>query len=469
GADGAEKLKVLLVSANFLPMLGVNPEIGRNFLSADDQPDVDGVAMISNGLWQRRFGSDKKTIGQTITLDNHTFTVIGVLPPDFHFADNFADSYDIWVPLALDQKQEYGNQIFHFLHVIGRLKPGVTPAQSQSELETIRIRYQSTRPANFMPLDGQARVTSLHDKLVGDTRQLLFILLGAVSLILLIACVNVANLLLSRGAARQREFAIRSSLGAGRLRLIQQMLTESMLLAFIGAAFGLALAFGLTRALVTISASGGFGQISHVATVNFDIRVLGFTLVVAFVTGALFGLAPTLQLSRPNLNDTIKQGGHGTSFYRARLRSLLMVTEVTLAIVLLVGAGLLIRSFVNLLEVDPGYRADNRLTMRISLSDQLYQKPSQRNAFYREALRRILSIPGVRSVGATNSLPLSRPVFSAYLATPGQAQDPDEHQAGVPVEIVSPDYFRTIEIPLKSGRFFTERDDAQAPAVVILS
>src|SRR5215475_12344164 len=469
GAGESEKLKAIQVSANFLSTLGVQPKFGRNFLSADDQPGVEGVAMISDGLWRRRFGADQKAVGQTIVLEGHRFTIIGALPPDFRFADNYADNYDIWLPLALNQKQEYGNQIFHFLYVIGRLKPGVTRAQSQSELEVIRTRYQSTRPANYMPLDGQARVASLHDKLVGDTRQLLFILLGAVSLILLIACVNVANLLLSRGAVRQKEFAIRSSLGAGRSRLIQQMLTESVLLALIGSAFGLALAFGLTRALVTLAARDGFGEISHVATINIDLKVLGFTLVVACVTGALFGLAPAYQLSRPNFNDAIKVGGHGASFHRGRLRSLLMVTEVTLAIVLLVGAGLLIRSFVNLLEVNPGYRSDNRLMMRVSLSNQLYQKPSQREAFYRDALQRISSIPGVESVGATDSLPLSRFAFSGWLKVPGQTQKPNSQQPPTPVGIVTPDYFRTMGIPLKSGRLFTDRDDAQAPGVAILS
>jgi len=468
-AGESEKLKCIMVSANFLSTLGVQPELGRNFISADDQPGVEGVVMISDGLWQRRFGADMKAVGQTITLDDHRFTVIGVLPHDFRFADNFADNYDVWLPLALDQKQEYGNGVFHFLFVIGRLKPGVTRAQSQSELEAIRTRYQSTRPSYFMQVDGQARVSSLHDKLVGDTRQLLLILLGAVSLILLIACANVANLLLSRGVVRQKEFAIRSSLGAGRLRLIRQMLTESVLLAFIGAAFGLALAFGLTRALVTLAARDGFGQISHFSTINIDIKVLGFTLIVACVTGALFGLAPAYQLSRPNLNGSIKEGGHSASFHRGRLRSLLMVTEVTLAIVLLVGAGLLIRSFVNLLEVNPGYRSDNRLMMRVSLSNQLYQKPSQREAFYRDALQRISSIPGVESVGATDSLPLSRFAFSGWLKVPGQTQKPNSQQPPTPVGIVTPDYFRTMGIPLKSGRLFTDRDDAQAPGVAILS
>jgi len=469
GAGESEKLKCIMVSANFLSTLGVQPELGRNFISADDQPGVEGVVMISDGLWQRRFGADKKAVGQTITLDDHRFTVIGVLPHGFRFADNFADNYDVWLPLALDQKQEYGNGVFHFLFVIGRLKPGVTRAQSQSELEAIRTRYQSTRPSYFMQVDGQARVSSLHDKLVGDTRQLLLILLGAVSLILLIACANVANLLLSRGAVRQKEFAIRSSLGAGRLRLIRQMLTESVLLAFIGSAFGLALACGLTRALITLAARDGFGQISHFSTINIDIKVLGFTLVVACVTGALFGLAPAYQLSRPNLNDAIKEGGHSASFHRGRLGSLLMVTEVTFAIVLLVGAGLLIRSFVNLMEINPGYRADNRLTMRVSLLNQLYKKPSQREAFYRDALQRISSIPGVESVGATNSLPLSRFQQVFYLGLPNQAPKPAGQELGTPVVIVTPDYFRTIGIPLKSGRFFTDRDDDQAPRVMILN
>ena len=451
------------VTANFLSTLGVQLGLGRNFISADDQPGAGGVAIISNGLWQRRFSSDKNAVGQSIIMDDHSYTIVGVLPPDFRYSEN----YDVWVPFALTQS-EYG-QNFHLLYLIGRLKPGITPQQSQSELEVIRTKYQNARAANLMPLDGQTRVSSLHNKLVGDTRQALIHSGWSVSLILLIACVNVANLLLSRGAVRQKEFAIRSSLGASRLRLVQQMLTESVLLAFIGAAVGLALAFGLTRALVTLAASDGFGQISHLSNINIDIKVLGFTLIVACVTGALFGLMPALQLSRPNLNNSIKESGHSASFHRGRLRSLLMATEITFAIILLVGAGLLIRSFVNLLEVNPGYESDNRLTMRVSLSSQLYQMPNQRDEFYSEALRHISSIPGVESVGATNSLPLSRFMLTAWLTVPGREQVANSQQPPTPIGVVTPDYFRTMGIPLKSGRLFNDRDDAQTSRVVILS
>ena len=350
------------------------------------------------------------------------------------------------------------------LSVIGRLKPGFTPEQAQSELETIRA-HSLVHP----PRQGQTRVTALHDKLVGNTRQLLVILLGAVSLILLIACANVANLLLSRGAARQKEFAIRASLGAGRLRLVRQMLTESFVLAFVGGALGLIIAFWLTKALVVLASTNGFGEISHLVSINIDLRVLGFAIALACVTGMLFGLVPAFQLSRPNLNDSLKDGGRVGVFHRGRLRGLLMVTEVTLAIVLLVGAGLLIRSFVNLMEVNPGYRSESRLTMRVSLSDERYQQRSQREAFYGEALQRISLLPGVESIGAINHLPLSSFQIAGWMRVPGRSQTPGNQPPPTPIGIVTPDYFRTMGIPLRSGRLFTERDNSESRRVLILS
>ncbi len=376
GAGEPERLDGNRVSAGFFTLLGVTPLLGRNFLPAEDRAGGERAAIISHSLWQRRFSADQNIIGRSITLDNQSYAVVGVLPPDFRFTHPF----EVWVPLALDPQQERGNQQISILSAIARLKPGTTREQAQAELETIRSRFESARQGGRPLFDGQVRLASLHTKLVGETRRPLLILLGAVFSVLLIACANVANLLLSRAAVRQKEFAIRASLGAGRWRLMRQMLTESLLLALGGGLLGLLLAFGLTKALVALAAADTFGDISHLTTISIDLRVLGFTLLVSFITGALFGLVPAIQLSRPNLNDSLKEGGRGSGFHRSRLRHLLMVTEVALAIVLLTGAGLLIRSFVKLLEVNPGYRPASLLTMRVSLPDQRYEQRSQREA-----------------------------------------------------------------------------------------
>jgi len=464
GLGDPEKVDTNFVTASFFPTLGIQPFIGRLLLPADEKPGAESVTVISYSFWQRRFGSDPNVAGRTMVLDDKRYTIIGVLPAHYRFFEHS----DVWVPLAADLMQQYG---VSNVSSIGRLKPGVTTEQAQSELESIKTNVENSRTdgnISFGP-NKIVQVTSLHTKLVGDTRSLLLILLGAVGLVLLIACANVANLLLSRGAARQREFAIRSSLGAGRFRLIRQMLTESIMLALIGGIFGLALALWLTKALVTWTSNGGFGLIASVETINIDLKVLGFTIAVSCLIGALFGLAPAIQLSRLNLNDSLKvSGAVGTSRHN-RLRGLLMVTEVTLAIVLLVGAGLLIRSFINLLEVNPGYRTDSRLTMRVSLSDQRYRQRSQQTAFYQEVINRISSLPGVESAAAINHLPLTRfNMITGWVRVPGRPVTPNT-PGGIPVGIVTPNYFQSMGIPLLAGRVFTEGDNADSPRVIILS
>ena len=464
GLGDPEKVDTTFVTASFFPTLGIQPFIGRLFLPTDEKPAAESVTVISYGFWQRRFGSDPDVTGRTMVLDDKVYTVIGVLPAHYRFFEHS----DVWAPLAVDLMQQYG---VSNVSSIGRLKPGVTTVQAQSELESIKTSVESSRTdgnISFGP-DKIVQVTSLHRKLVGDTRSLLLILLGAVGLVLLIACANVANLLLSRGAARQREFAIRSSLGAGRFRLIRQMLTESVMLALIGGIFGLALAFWLTKALVVLTSKGGFGLIASVETINIDLKVLGFTVAVSCLIGALFGLAPAIQLSRLNLNDSLKVGGSVVTSGHNRLRGLLMVTEVTLAIVLLVGAGLLIRSFVNLLEVNPGYRTESRLTMRVSLSDQRYRQRSQQTAFYQEAIDRISSLPGVESAAAINHLPLTRfNMIAGWVRVPGKPVTPNT-PGGIPIGIVTPNYFQSMGIPLLAGRVFTDGDNADSPRVIILS
>jgi putative ABC transport system permease protein len=464
GAGETERLDANHVSAQFFTLLGAQLLLGRNFLPAEDRPGGERAAIISHGLWQRRFNSDRQIIGRSITLNNQSYTVVGVLPPDFHFIHPF----DVWTSLALDPAQGQGMVV----NAIGRLKPGVTREQTQVELETISRRIGSGASPDDTLLFDRTSLISLHERLVGNTRPLLLILLGAVSLILLIACANVANLQLSRAAVRQREFAVRAALGARSWRLIRQMLTESWLLALAGGALGLLLAFLLTKAFVAMTPTDMFGDIARLSPINLDLSVLGFTSIVSLLTGTLSGLAPAFQLSRPNapnLNDSLKEGGRGHSFQGTRLRHLLMVTEIALAIVLLAGAGLLMRSFVKVLEVDPGYRPDNLLTAQVSTPTYRPQEGSRRKAFYREILQRVSALPGVESAGAISHLPLTDFQLQGWLRLPGHSQFLNLDQPGIPFGVVSEDYFRTMGIPLRAGRVFNERDRSDGQRVVILS
>ncbi len=464
GMGEPERLDASRVTAQFFALLGVQPLLGRDFLPAEDRPGGERVAIISHSLWRRRFSADQGIIGRSITLNDQSYAVVGVLPPDFRFIHPF----DVWVPLALNPAQTPGGAQSYIPNAIARLRPGATLEQARAELDTISRGFGGPQSADE-PLFDKVQMVSLHKRLVGDTRLLLLVLLGAVSLILLIACVNVANLLLSRAAARQKEFAVRSALGAGQWRLMRQMLMESWLLALGGGALGLLLAFWLAKALVALAAADTFGDIARLATINIDLRVLGFTSLVSLLTGTLFGLAPAWQFSRPNLNDSLKEGEPGQGIHRARLRHLLMVTEVALAIVLLVGAGLLARSFVKLLEVDPGYRSESLLTLRVNLPESRYEQGGRLMAFYHEILRRVSSLPGVESAGASNHLPLDGNQLAGWLRLPGSQQYMDLGQPAIPIGAVSEDYFRTMGIPLRAGRVFTEHDHSEAPRVVILS
>src|SRR5262245_304832 len=364
GAGEPEWMQCGVVTSDFFPTLGAQFALGRNILAVEDRPGGERVAIISHSLWQRRFNSDPNVIGRAITLNDQSHAIIGVLPPNFRFIQPL----DLWTPMALDAKQEHGNQRITVLDVIARLKPGVSRELAQAELADIRHRYESAKPKNVMSFAGnRARVIPLHQQLVGDARRLLFILFGAVGLVLLIACANVANLTLARAAARGSEMAIRAALGAGRVRLMRQTLTESLLLAAVGGLCGLLLAYGLTKTIVSLNSAGALGQISNLARIGIDSNVLLFTLLVSLLTGVVFGLFPSLQTSRPDLNASLKEGGRGGGFHRGRARQSLMIAEVAMTITLLVGAGLLVRSFVNLFRVNPGFRAENVLTARLSL------------------------------------------------------------------------------------------------------
>lgn len=465
GTGEPERVDVGQVSAGFLPMLEAQPlPGGRNFMSSEDAPGRARVAILSHSLWQRRFGGEQNIIGKPIMLNDAEFTVIGVLPQDFRFFYRF----DVFVPLALDPQQQLSGDARYYGTTVARIKPGVSVEQSLAELDTLQQRYELTRPEGSRRIDSRTRAIPLQEQLLGERRRPLLVLLGAVALVLLIACANVGNLLLARATGRASELAIRSALGASRLQLIRQMLIESLVLAVLGGAAGLLLATWLTRLLGSLNAVDTFGDMGQMAKIAIDGRVLGFTLLISLVTGLLFGLFPALRLSRPDLNDSLKEGARGSSPHGRRLRSALMVGEVAMAIVLLVGAGLLIRSFAKLLHVDPGYRAENLLTARISLPPR-YQGNARRVQFYDQVLQRLAAMPGVVSTGITSHLPLTSYNLGSRIRVEGRNVQPGEREPSAPVARVSPDYFRTMGIGLLSGRTFNDGDTEGEPGVALLS
>ncbi|MGH9846946.1 MAG: ABC transporter permease, partial [Blastocatellia bacterium] len=460
GSGEPERVEVGKISASFFKALGAQPLAqGRNFIAAEDKPGGAPVVILSYGLWQRRYNSDQGSIGKTITLNDASFTVIGVAPIHFRYFHPF----DVWVPLAIDLQKDRASGNIAFQPTIARLKPGVTPEQARAELDTILQRYETTKPEGTPRLvENRTRLTPLRDYLLGETRRPLLVLLGAVALVLLIACANVANLLLARAVTRQKELAIRAALGAGRWRLMRQMLTECLLLALAGGAVGLLLAAWLTSLLDALNANDTLGEAGRLAAITIDPRVLGFTLLISLVTGLLSGLLPTLRLWQPNLNLALKEAGRSSSVHLRGWRSALMVGEVALAIVLLIGAGLLIRSFVKLLEVDPGYRAENLLTARVQLPSR-YGEKARRVQFYDQLLPRLAALPGVASVGATSHLPLLGYNLGAMLSVEGRAP------LDVPISAINPDYFRTMGIGLRAGRLLNDSDTEGAPSVAVLS
>jgi putative ABC transport system permease protein len=464
GAGEPERVEVGQISASFLQLLGVQPlPGGRNFSAAEDKPGGDRVAILSHALWQRRYNGNQDIVGRSVTLNDANFTVIGVAPENFRYFQNF----DVWLPLALDPVAQLAGETRYYGTTVARLKPGVSIEQAQAEMDALSQRYEMTRPEGKSRIESRTRLVPLQDYLLGERRRPLLVLLGAVGLVLLIACANVANLLLARAGAREKELAIRGALGAERLRLARQLLTECLLLATAGSAAGLLLASWITGLIGSLNSTNALGEMGRVAAITIDLRVLGFTLLITLVTGLLFGLLPALRLSRADLNVSLKEGGRGGLHGRG-LRNALMVSEVALAIVLLIGAGLLIRSFVKLLDVDPGYRAENLLTAKIALPPR-YRDNSQRAQFYERILQRLAALPGVTSVGATSHLPLTGYNMGATLRVEGRAPHPGEREPSAPIARVSPDYFRTMGISLRAGRLINDGDTQDAPSVALLT
>src|SRR5436190_94212 len=487
GAGPAERIVTGAVTADFFPLLGVQPAVGRNFTREEDTPNGPKAAILGHGLWQSRFGGDAEVLGRTITLNEQSYTVVGILPARFQYPEQF----QLWTPLALGETG--GTFVMHgegmmLLKAIARLKPGVTLQQAQAELQTIARRIQpagrtATPGGNPRPRgegsegseggeggDSVLRLVGLHEQIVGDVKGALLVLLGAVALVLLIACANVANLLLARAAARQREMAVRAALGAGRLRVARQLLTESVLLSLAGGGLGLLLAFWGVQTL------GQWSEASLPAMhgIGIDAWVLAFTLGVSVVTGLLFGLAPAFQVSRTDVNAALKQESRGdTGGHRHRLRHLLVVSEVALSLVLLIGAGLLLKSFSRLNEVDPGFRTEGVLTFQVTLTGE--KSSPQKVNFIEQILERLRALPGVQAAAATDSLPLTQ--FNRITVAEVEGRPPIDlsrvHKPGEVTPVSRPtvtlDYFNAMGIPLRNGRAFTSQDARPAAGVVIVT
>ena len=456
GAGEPIDLRGSYVSHGLLEILRISPQLGRTFTASEDRPDEDAVVILGYDLWQRNFGGDSNILGRKIMLNSRPRTVIGVMPKDFRFPE----VSELWAPLALTTKEF--TRTDHGLSCIARLKDGVTVTEAQAEMHTIASRIEAQNPVTNEGLG--VKVTSLHQSLAGDYRQALLILLGVVGCVLLVACVNVANLMLARASARQREFALRAALGAGRWRIVRQLLIESLLLAIAGGTLGFALSLCALHLLLTAIPI----QLPFWMKFGIDLRVLGFTIAITLLTGLIFGAAPALQTSRVDLNDTLKEGGRGTVGGRGRSRSLLVVTEIALSLVLLVGAGLMIQSFLRLQRVNIGLDAKNVLTTSFSLPQAKYREPEQRATFFKQLIERVRALPGVEAVSATATVPLSGGGWGRSLTIEGYPVLPVGQAPMIQHTVVTPGYFRTMGIPLLSGRDFADADTKDVPGVTIV-
>jgi putative ABC transport system permease protein len=451
------------VSPEYFDVLGIRPELGRVFTTEEDRPSS-GVVVISHGLWQRRFGGRRDVIGRQLRMGVTPVTVVGVMPEGFEYPFR-ADRQDFWEPLNDRPAPDRDQRDSHSYRVIARMKPGVTLEQANAELDTISRRLEQQYPdSNTTTLAAGA---SMHEEMTRDVRPALLILLGAVGLVLLIACANVANLLLARAAGRQREIAIRTALGASRWRVVRQLLVESLLLALAGGACGLLLALWGTDVLV----AAGPANIPRVGQAGLDARVLAFTMLVSVLTGVVFGLVPALQASRTDLTGGLKEGSRGSTEgpRRSRVRSALVVAEVALSLVLLIGAGLLIRSFVRLMQTDPGFDPARVVALDIPLGSKRYDTPEKQSAFFAQLVGRVRGMQGVEAAGVVNNLPLGNSIDELTFNIEGRPPFQPGAMPQAHYTVVSPGYFEALKIPLRSGRMFTEHDDARSPNVMLVS
>ena len=463
---GEARLQGAVASADLFPLLGMSPMLGRVFRPEEDKPSESGrVVLLSQQMFQQRFNSDPDTVGQSITLDGKNYTIVGVMPHQFQFPIQ-NEPVELWTTVAGDAEGEdpvTSQRGAHFLGVIARRKPGVSLEQAHSDMKAIAARLEQQYPDKN--LNRSSRVEPALESLVGDIRPALLILLGAVGCVLLIACANVANLLLARAMSRHKEMAIRSALGASRLRVVRQLLTESIILSLVGGALGLVLAVWWSDLLIAL----GKEDIPRALQVGLDWRVLGFTLLVSLLTGVIFGLVPAFHSSKTELTETLKEGGRGSSegARRNRIRGVLVVAELAIAVVLLVGAGLLIQSLWRLQSVSPGFNPDKVLTFSVAVPEVKYPSAKQVQ-FYGDLVTRLQTLPGVQSASSIMPLPLSGDRFSISFETEGRPVAKGD-QPSADFFTTGLGYFRTMGIPLRKGRDFTEQDKHGSPPVIIVS
>src|ERR1051325_10451416 len=454
-----QRVQGLRVTGNIFSVLGADALVGRTLSEEETWQGKSAVVVLSYGLWHRHFGGDPKIVGQKILLNGVNREVVGVMPPDFYFPSKEAD---LWFPSGWDHDQIAEVRGAHSLRAIGRLKPGVTMEQARAEMKLIAARLESQYPGTNTQMG--VGLGALKEWIVSDVQLPLVVLLVTVACVLLIACVNVANLLLVRAAARAREIAIRSALGAGQGRIVRQLLTESFVLAVVGSALGLILALWFKATLVAF----GSGDIPRLEEARLDWRVLGFTLMATLLTTLLTGLVPALQNSKPRLVAALKEGGQkGASGQGRHVRNALVVAEIALALVLVAGAGLMVRSFLRLQKVDAGFDPNNVLTLRLTLPEARYKEDSQARAFFEQAEQRVRSLPGVTAVGSTARLPLKGYRWTSEMTVEGHS--PEDYARDVRHEEMTPGYFRAIGLPLLQGRFFNESDEAKSQPVVIVN
>lgn len=462
GIDPPERIQGFLVTANFLDVTGMKPILGRTFSPEENQPGKDQVAVITHSLWQRRFGGDPNILDKTITINSIVRRVIGVMPERF----NFPKGAEVYAPLQMTPElmKSRGN---HGYYVIGRLKQGMSIQTAQAELDNVNARLEQQYPETNTGWG--ATVFPIVADMVRTYDTALWVMMAAVGFVLLIACANVANLMLARASGRQKEIAVRTALGASRWRIVRQLLTESVIVALIGGALGILIGFWGIDALRAGNPADAAKYAPGWYQLGINSTVLLFTLGLSVVSGIVFGLAPALQVSKPNLNDSLKEGTRGTTSTSHRLRSSLVVFEVALSLVLLVGAGLLTRSFLSLLKTDPGFNPDHVITMNLVLPGAKYKDDASRAAFYNDLVQRVKAQPGVQSAAFVNYLPLGGSNSSdAYLIEGEPEPAPGQEHEGR-YRVATPDYFRTMEISIVRGRAFTEQDKAGATPVVIVN
>jgi putative ABC transport system permease protein len=459
GQEKTVEAQGMLISYDLFPLLGLKPIFGRNFLPEEEQPTNNRVVILSQSLWRRGFASDPGVIGKSIQLDGATLTVVGVM------GEQYPLETDFWLPLSHLGQIDLTSRRHHSVQAIGRLKPGVTIEQARKEMETIAERLRQLYPATNR--NTGVELTPMRRHLAGNLRPIVLLVFAAVALILLIACANVSNLLLSQSAGRQREMAIRAAIGAGRGRLVRQLLVESLLLALLGGVAGLALASSSIPVLRSGLLGIVTGKIPGLETIGVDWRTLAFTFGVSLLTGVLFGALPALQISRIDLNPTLKEGGKGSAgVVRRNLSSTLVMIEVALAVIVLVGAGLLVRSMNRLLQVDPGFRADHLLSLKIELSQSRYRRDEQLRDFYQRLTQRIQALPGVEQAALIDRLPFAPSFRISRFVAEGQQPEPGKEPIAQ-MRMADHRFFETMRIPRRVGRLFDEKDVIADNKVII--